>query len=483
MNPQSQGFSKSAKNFSAKRQSCASAWRSCLTISRRLIASLTPLAIKASWTGERHDKRKSSFSTGTSFVSIFSTSLGRLNGLFRAANWPVWFVSAKARTRATRGCLGTSSDASDAPCESSEPRASWTAIGTKPGQRFGIFCKGNYAEPHTGFLKRGVSYMCALLLWAIIICAIVLPNRFIFDKYQIDTGWTNLHIGWPEEGWYNIDVNHFPRELCSINRCFVDPVVIQYFAHQISMESPRLYIDKLRDFECAIRKNGLMRTYNLRNALKLFSIQQNPWLRERFNCRSASNISVQVFCGGISTIGEQGCEHNLLGSVISLINRNMYLGGLNIDESPLANNVIFMHKPRLPHLYASIGQNGEQGEECYPIFWLLPVAMFFMSVILFYHGLPRRNFVGFAITITGAMLFIVAVFSALMIGDGYSFSCPENAYRLPRLLRMSHTRAAERKKYHMRVDRCQYPFHWRDTGCASAADAIMRYCSPFETRR
>lgn len=30
---------------------------------------------------------------------------------------------------------------------------------------------------------------------------------------------------------------------------------------------------------------------------------------------------------------------------------------------------------------------------------------------------------------------------------------------------------------------CQYPFHWRLTGCASAALTTIKYCSPFDTRR
>src|SRR5271155_5052403 len=30
---------------------------------------------------------------------------------------------------------------------------------------------------------------------------------------------------------------------------------------------------------------------------------------------------------------------------------------------------------------------------------------------------------------------------------------------------------------------CQYPFHCRETGCSSAALAVIKYCSPFETRR
>jgi hypothetical protein len=30
---------------------------------------------------------------------------------------------------------------------------------------------------------------------------------------------------------------------------------------------------------------------------------------------------------------------------------------------------------------------------------------------------------------------------------------------------------------------CQYPFHWRETGCAKAELTAIRYCSPFERRR
>ena len=102
----------------------------------------------------------------------------------------------------------------------------------------------------------------------------------------------------------DIYIDRLPRELGAVRYCVVKSIMITAFAHQISMELSVFDRVQLIKRESTKQSYSLMRANELRNSLRLFSVQQYPWLWQSFSRWGAPNICLQVFGCRVTSIVE-----------------------------------------------------------------------------------------------------------------------------------------------------------------------------------
>jgi hypothetical protein len=136
-----------------------------------------------------------------------------------------------------------------------------------------------------------------------------------------------------------------------------------------------------------------------------------------FSRWSAFIEETQVLGGRVSTIKKTSTKID--SKWRSRLTNNSWLStGNERNESSLAYDVITANDVSLPELSAGIGEQQEKRRKSNVIFWLFPISFFILSLIWLYHGLPRRNPVGFLIVIGAAICWIIGTILTLEQAQG-----------------------------------------------------------------
>ncbi len=260
-------------------------------------------------------------------------------------------------------------------------------------------------------------FIGAILFLAVLICA-VMPA--FGDELETNVG-NGIVIGDFGIGklFPNINSAYFPSNLSNVRSGFVEPVIINNFSHQVSVSFAKAHLFKVGKCDSALGGECLMWPNNLRKLLNVSFFHYYPRFTQGFECRSAFEKQFHALGWCVSTIYQWSNEDNSFSHVISGVLRQDNLRFIHINKCALADNIVLPNEPCLPCLHAGVSQYRQQSENRDIMLWLLPITLCIVSLVWFYHGMPRLcSLHGVFIVAASSISWIVATFISLAILAG-----------------------------------------------------------------
>jgi hypothetical protein len=239
----------------------------------------------------------------------------------------------------------------------------------------------------------------------------------------VDPDWIKIHgntrpsVGHNSKdtwiGFFNIDVNEFPRELATVKDGVIQSIMVGNVSHEISMRFTCFDRSNLIKGENTVCPRTLVRTNELGNSFRFVSIQYDPRLRQRIGRGGASYQNLKPFCCGVASVDNWYTKSDALTT--AWVDQIIRTWSIEEYKSALTYNIVVPNQVRLPDLDTGIGQYGEEGKQAYYIRWILPVAIFIVSIVGFYHCMPRRDALGYCVKVICGLLWISATILVLSI--------------------------------------------------------------------
>jgi hypothetical protein len=146
----------------------------------------------------------------------------------------------------------------------------------------------------------------------------------------------------------------------------------------------------------------------LRETFNRSLLHQPPWFTQIFEGGGAFDKNFKLFGWSVATVNQWSSKNDILCYSIGGVYCHDQLRCPDGNKGTLTNYIIFSDKPSLPYLYPSISQYSQQREKRNSVFWLLPITLFGLGAVAFYHGMPQRSFYGFIIVAAASIIWIMA---------------------------------------------------------------------------
>jgi hypothetical protein len=256
---------------------------------------------------------------------------------------------------------------------------------------------------------RRILLVCGALLVGAVVLALI-DKAYLHDggSRGIRTGCngTNLSKNLAEE----------KRTLSYMFSLIIEPIKISSVEHQVSKQLASCHCFYLLPTEGADNGKSAVSADKLRKVFRriFILIENRPRLLQLLPRWSAFIDKTQIFSRRVSTIKKTGTKIDRNWGC-GLANNSWLRAGDERHKGPLAYDVVAADYPRLGYLNPSVSENSEQRQQTYVILWLVPVAFFLVSGIGLYHGLPRRNAMGFIIVLGASVCWILGTILALSL--------------------------------------------------------------------
>jgi hypothetical protein len=226
----------------------------------------------------------------------------------------------------------------------------------------------------------------------------------------------------------NAKLGEHQGSLCFMYDTGVESILVGNFDHQVAKQFFGNHVLYLLEAKAATQRDRCMASDKLRGIFDFFPslMEDNPWFLQIFVGRCTLQKEFQILCRCVPAICESAIKID--GVWRTRWPGNKLMGHSEIHKSALTNYIVIADQTSLNYLYTCVNQNQDESSKSHQVFWLLPISLFILSIIGFYHGFPGHSLYGFLIVAAASIVVIVATIFALGLWLHLPLIISENAF-------------------------------------------------------